>query len=504
VSLLTRTSLVPCLAIVSSYLSPYAADTWEMMESLPELDRAQLHAIEVLRSGGPVVVTNPSPMTYGVVARDARAVNLLKGRPVDQPVGISVHSAAAHDQLFRYLDLRTDTLAAIDFALAERISVLAPIRSDPTMPEWLAPALKDGWVLFFDGSWGPLVLLWESFPFLYGSSANRTSEGPAASAAEARARFPTDTVIIDADHLRTPAATYGASTMIRVDPGGRMTLHRSGIQDQAAGGPGVLLDRLREFRSAIAVLDGSTSTPMGRAYLSTAVTEDGEPKLLVPKTRIRLEFARVPNKNADGPRVYDVVRAHVGCNRMGTAVAAGELLADGSLWIDGLGGTQVGCQPPLRDQEEWLTTFLTSKPSWRLSGDELTLASGGTTITLLDRKITEPDFPLDRIRWEVVTTITNADLRQYHHHAEQAWISFDGGRLTGWSGCNELSGTVTRNNTELTFGNVATTDRACTAETAALQAAILATLGPAVTYTIDYNKLTLLSPSGIGLDLKAG
>lgn len=161
------------------YARRHPADTWGMTESLPELDRVQLHAIEVLRGGGAVVVANPSPMSYGVVARDARAVNLLKGRPVDQPVGISVHSEAAHDQLFRYLDLRTDTLAAIDFALAERISVLARIRSDPTMPEWLSPAIQDGWVLFFDGCWGPLALLWLTFPFLYGSSANRTGEAPA-------------------------------------------------------------------------------------------------------------------------------------------------------------------------------------------------------------------------------------------------------------------------------------------------------------------------------------
>jgi heat shock protein HslJ len=291
--------------------------------------------------------------------------------------------------------------------------------------------------------------------------------------------------------------------MVRVDPDGRLTLQRSGVQDQAVGGPDVLLDRLREFRSAIAVLDESASTPMGKAYLSTAVTEDGEPRQLVPKTRLRLEFARVPNKNADGPRVYDVVRAHVGCNRMGAAVAAGELLTDGSLSIPGLGGTQVGCQPPLRDQEEWLKTFLTSKPSWQVNGDELTLTSGGTTITLLDRKIAEPDFPLDGTRWEVVTTITNADVRHHRHRAEPAWITIDGERLTGWTGCNELFGTVTRNNTELTFSDVTTTGHVCTDETAEAQAAILATLGPAVAYTVDYNHLTLLALSGIGLDLKA-
>ncbi len=342
------------------------------------------------------------------------------------------------------------------------------------MPEWLAPAIQDGWVLFFDGCWGELALLWLTFPFLYGSSANRTGESPAATAVEARAQFPTGTVIIDADDRRTPAAEYGASTILRVGPNAQLTLHRSGMQDRAAGGPDVLLDRLREFRSAVAVLDGSTSTPpLGKAYLSTAVTEDGEPKQLVPKTRIRLEFTRVPNKNADGPRVYDVLRAHAGCNRMGTAVAAGELLTHGTLRIDGLGGTQVGCQPPLLDQEEWLKTFLMSKPSWRLTGDELTLVSGGTTITLLDRKIAEPDFPLDGVRWNVVTTITNADLRQGYGRARQAWISFDRGRLTGWSGCNELSGTFTRNNTELTFSEVATTDRPCTPESAAFQATIL-------------------------------
>ncbi|HEY3508168.1 hypothetical protein [Kribbella sp. NPDC051137] len=220
------------------------------MELSPELDRAQLRAIELLREGHAVVVTNPSPMTYGVVARDAHAVNLLKGRPVDQPVGISVHTEAARDQLFRYLDLTTDALAVVDFALAERITVLAPIRPDPTMPEWLAPATSDGWVLFFDGSWGPLWPLWGSFPFLYGSSANRTGGSPAASAAEARAQFPAGTVIVDADDRRTPATTYGASTIIRVDTDGRLTLRRPGIQDQLAGGPDVLLDQLREFRSA--------------------------------------------------------------------------------------------------------------------------------------------------------------------------------------------------------------------------------------------------------------
>ena len=296
------------------------------------------------------------------------------------------------------------------------------------MPEWLAPAIKDGWVLFFDGYWGPLALLWLTFPFLYGSSANRTGEAPAASATEARAQFPAGTVIIDADHLRTPAAAYRASTMIRVEPDGRLSLHRSGIQDQEAGEADILLDRLREFRSAIGVLDGSIRMPMGKTYLSTAVTEDSEPKQLLPKTRIRLQFAREPNKNEGGPRGLGHpesgrrVQQH-GHSRRSRRTADRWEPVDQRTWRH-----QVGCQPPLRDQEEWLyDKFLTSKPSWRLNGDELSLNSGGTTITLLDRKIAEPDFPLDGVRWKVVSTIRNADLRQGHHLAKRAWISFDEG-----------------------------------------------------------------------------
>ncbi|MEI8408211.1 MULTISPECIES: META domain-containing protein [unclassified Kribbella] len=250
-------------------------------------------------------------------------------------------------------------------------------------------------------------------------------------------------------------------------------------------------------------MGGSAGSPMGKTYLSTGVTEDGRPKELVAKTRVRLEFAVVPNENDEGPRVYDVLRVFAGCNRLGAAVATGELLADGKLWIDGFGGTARGCDPPLQAQDEWLTGFLISRPSWQVNGDELTLTSAGTTITLLDRKIAEPDFPLDGIRWKLVTTITNGDLFHYHHRAEEAWVTFDGDRLTGWTGCNELSGTVTRSTSELTFTDVVTTDRAPIGQTAEVETAILTTLSANVTYAIDHNRLTLIAPTGIGLDLTA-
>lgn len=251
-------------------------------------------------------------------------------------------------------------------------------------------------------------------------------------------------------------------------------------------------------------MSGSTSSPMGKTYLSTAVSENGAPKELVANTRIRLGFEEVPNQNAEGPPVYDVLRAHAGCNRLTAAVEAGDLLADGKLWIDGVGGTARGGAPALLAQDSWLTDFLVSRPGWHVDGDQLTLTSAGTTITLLDRRLAEPDFPLDGPRWKVrAVIIKDGDLRAHHHRAKEAWITFRGTHVTGWTGCNELSGTVTRTNTELTFTDVATTDNACTGETAQVETAILTTLTTKITYTIDHNRLTLLTPTGTGLDLTA-
>ncbi|WP_371400485.1 META domain-containing protein [Kribbella sp. NBC_00662] len=245
------------------------------------------------------------------------------------------------------------------------------------------------------------------------------------------------------------------------------------------------------------------AAPIGKTYLSTAVTDNGVPKQLVPGTRIRLEFARVPNQNAEGPEVYDVLRVHAGCNRLGAHSAAGTLLADGRLFVAGFGSTAKGCEPARRAQDEWLQLFLTSNPTWQLDGDELTLTSAGTTITLLDRKIAEPDLPLDGVRWKLATTITNGDLFHHRHRAAEAWLTFNTDHLTGWTGCNELSGTVTRTNTELIFSGVSVTEHVCTGETAEVEAAILATLGTTASYTIDYNRLILINPAGVGLDLKS-
>jgi len=53
------------------------------MSFLPGLD----DAIKALAAGCAVVVPNPSPQSYGVVATAPHVVNAARGRPIDQAAG---------------------------------------------------------------------------------------------------------------------------------------------------------------------------------------------------------------------------------------------------------------------------------------------------------------------------------------------------------------------------------------------------------------------------------
>jgi heat shock protein HslJ len=130
----------------------------------------------------------------------------------------------------------------------------------------------------------------------------------------------------------------------------------------------------------------------GRSYLSTAVTEDGKPKQLVPNSRVRLQFTD------DGRLIADA-----GCNSMQSPVDTD----DGKLSLDDqLAVTAMGCDQPGHAQDGWLTTILLSEPAWKLEGDRLSITSGGTTISLTDRQTVEPDLALDGTKWSLETVIS--------------------------------------------------------------------------------------------------
>ena len=144
---------------------------------------------------------------------------------------------------------------------------------------------------------------------------------------------------------------------------------------------------------AVLVVAGCTSAAPagldGRTFLSTAVTDGGGARDLVPGTRIRLSF--------DDGRIG----VQAGCNTMGASYR----LDGGRLRITDAATTEMGCDPARQAQDDWVFAFLGAGPTVALAGDELTLTAGSTAIRFLDREVAEPDLPLVGTTWTVVSLI---------------------------------------------------------------------------------------------------
>lgn len=199
--------------------------------ALPGLDAA----CRALARGQAIIVPNPSPMTYGLVASSASAVNAAKGRQPHQPVAVSLHDKTEWQRVTPALDLPRELLPMIVALLRERLSLLVPVRDPAQSPAWVRSAVQGGHLAMFSGWWAPLAPLWDRFPRLHGSSANRTGQPPAADAAEAASMFGPRVPLIDGDALRDPGRAHAASTMVRVSPDGTLIPHRRGAQDAASG-----------------------------------------------------------------------------------------------------------------------------------------------------------------------------------------------------------------------------------------------------------------------------
>jgi L-threonylcarbamoyladenylate synthase len=195
---------------------------------VPFDDTGMRRIIAALRSGEPVILPPPSPITYGVAGTDPVRVNTAKGRPTGQPTAIGLTEL---DQIAGFLDANPGTLELIDWLVFyARLTVLVPTKG--SIPDWLSPATVDGTVLMA-GAWLPQTLpIIESVEHLYLSSGNRTSQSPSATAAAADQQFDGELLVLDGDVLRTPEIPHGATTMVRVGPSSEgLSLARHGIND---------------------------------------------------------------------------------------------------------------------------------------------------------------------------------------------------------------------------------------------------------------------------------
>ncbi|HWD83083.1 MAG TPA: META domain-containing protein [Kribbella sp.] len=232
--------------------------------------------------------------------------------------------------------------------------------------------------------------------------------------------------------------------------------------------------------------DGTDGAALsGRTFVSTSVVENGKPR--TPQPHVMLQFT------SNGRMSWDA-----GCNTSETSVST----ADNRLVLGSqITSTLVGCLGPAAGLDSWIGGVLGQKPTWKLDGSKLVLTTSSTTISLLDKEVAEPALTLDGTKWGL-STIIDGQTASHPVGSAKAWLTINGDRVTGSTGCNEFQGMVATSTGELTFGELATTRRACTADAAKLEALLLKGLQGDLAYRIDGSTLSLRSPTG-GLDFTA-
>ena len=230
--------------------------------------------------------------------------------------------------------------------------------------------------------------------------------------------------------------------------------------------------------------DGPTTAQLaGRAFVSGEVTGHD----LVQGSAITMRFAD------------DSVSVHAGCNTMSGSYG----VADGTFVADQFAMTEMACDEALMAQDTWLGEFLSSSPAITVDGSALRLSGDGVVVVLDEIEPTA----LVGTRWMVTSTVVGEGASSVPADSSASITIAADGTVDVDTGCNTGTGSVEVGEDTVTFGSIATTERACPPEQMALEASVLSVLrAGGVTYEIDGASMSLRAGDGadqIGLDLSA-
>ncbi|RIQ19500.1 META domain-containing protein [Jiangella rhizosphaerae] len=188
--------------------------------------------------------------------------------------------------------------------------------------------------------------------------------------------------------------------------------------------------------------------------------------------------------------------ASAGCNSANGPVD----LSGGRLVAADLALTEMGCEPEVMAADAWLTDLLGAEPAWELADDAtLVLTAGELVVSLTDRDVLQPPVELTGRQWDV-DGLTDGETASSVPVGVAAFLRIDGDALTGHTGCNELTGTVTIDGDTLTVRDLVTTDVACDGAAGYVEDVVLEALAGDVRFSITGNRLSLEAPSGFGLE----
>lgn len=208
---------------------------------------------------------------------------------------------------------------------------------------------------------------------------------------------------------------------------------------------------------------------------------------LVEGTRISITFSG------------DQIGLRAGCNIMGGSYA----VDGGTLVTDALAMTEMGCDQARHEQDDWISTFVGQRPTIALTGNDLLLTVDGTSITLLDREIADPDLPLAGTTWTVDSLFSGESASSIPMNAVSTFRFNDDGSVEIDDGCNIGGGRyeVDEEAGIIRFRELVFTLAVCTNAAGRLAGPVSQVLAAQdLEFTIDAQSLRLMAgPIGLGL-----
>ncbi|MEN6343611.1 MAG: META domain-containing protein [Methanospirillum sp.] len=237
--------------------------------------------------------------------------------------------------------------------------------------------------------------------------------------------------------------------------------------------------------TATATVPAAESSLVGTWQLTSFLGANGETVRAVAGSVPLVTFSR------DGS-----VTGTAGCNHF----TANYTVSGDRLSIGPTVSTLMACPVPtgLMDQEQRVFELFPLTAGYTISGSTLTLLDrSGNRIMTFDRAPGTVSAPLVGTTWRLAGFADNATARSALAGPNATLLFSSDGRLSGTTGCNDVSGTYTTNGNALSIGPLAVTERACAdSAAAARERDLLAALGVATAYAIQGDRLIISDAAG--------
>lgn len=180
--------------------------------------------------------------------------------------------------------------------------------------------------------------------------------------------------------------------------------------------------------------------------------------------------------------------------------SSGYLVSGGSLMLQGLGGTELGCEPTVMSAESAYLRALRAVDSAAVEDGDLLLTGEGSALRFRPVPAT-PASDLIGTRW-VLETLVQGEVASSTLGEPAVLVLVADGALSGSTGCRTLSGRWARTGDTIVFPQLHV-DGDCPAGVRSQDEQVLAVLAHETTAAVDADRLTLTGPEGLGLVYRA-